>query len=70
MLHILRSFDLLIQVVFKTIPVYYADLGVFFTEIAVWPYCYIVIVRVASVVMVFSAQEPISSICCAWLVFQ
>jgi hypothetical protein len=40
------------------------------TEVAFWPYCYIVIVWVIACVVVFSARELISSICCAQFVFQ
>jgi hypothetical protein len=39
-------------------------------EIAFQPNCYIVIAGVIAYVMVFSARELISSICCARLVFQ
>jgi len=45
----------LVQVVFKAVPVHYVDLGMFLAEVAVRPYYYIVVVRVASVVVVFSA---------------
>ena len=39
-------------------------------EVTFWPYCDIVVVGVIARVVVFSARELISSICCAQLVFQ
>jgi hypothetical protein len=41
-----------------------------FTEIVVWPNCNVFIDRDISSIMVLSAQELISSICCTWFIFQ
>jgi hypothetical protein len=46
------------------------DFGVLFAEIVIWLNCNIFINRVISSVMVLSARELISSICCAQFVFQ
>jgi hypothetical protein len=41
-----------------------------FAKIVVWPNCNVFIDRVVSSVMVLSARELISSICCAQFIFQ
>ena len=58
----LLPLDFLIQLVFNAIPIKYADSCMFVAKILVWPDSDIFIVWVAAIIVVFSAQEPISSI--------
>ena len=52
------------------VHVKYPNFRMLLAEVMVWPDRDIFIDRVATRIMVFSARELISSICCAWLVFQ
>jgi len=52
----------LVQLVFNAIPIEDADCSMFIAEVFVWPDCDIFVIWVAAIIMVFSAQESISSI--------
>src|SRR5207302_11454487 len=69
-LFILHPFALVFQIIMDHIHVKYADFGVFFTKIVVWPDCDIFIDWVISSFVVLSARELISSIYCTRFVFQ
>ena len=70
LLFILRPFALVFQIIMDRIHVEYADFGVFFTKIVVWPNCDIFVDWIISSIVVLSVRELISSICCAQFVFQ
>src|SRR5437588_1755076 len=70
LLFVLCPFALVFQIIIDRIYVEYVDFSVFFTKIVVGPNSDVFIDRVGPSIMVLSVQELISSICCAWFIFQ